>query len=61
MTMPISYSSSVPGPSGETGSADGQDPSAGMDMSQACQQAADMATSHAESEGRKVAMGVRSE
>jgi hypothetical protein len=60
--MPINYASggAMPGPSGETASADGQDPSAGMDMSVACSQAADSALAHAASEGAKVAMSVQS-
>jgi hypothetical protein len=59
--MPITYASggAMPGPSGETLSADGQSPDAPMDMSVACQQAADSATAHSVAEAGKVAMGVR--
>lgn len=59
--MPITYASggAMPGPSGETPSADGQTAEAPMDMSVACQQAADSATAHSVAEAGKVAMGVR--
>lgn len=62
--MPITMSSTppasapMPGPSGETPTADGQDMAAPMDMGKACQAAADAATAHAAAEGSKVAMGM---
>jgi hypothetical protein len=53
--MPITMSGGkMPGPSGETSSADGQ--MAGADMSAACQQAADASMAHCEAEAGKVAM-----
>jgi len=57
--MPISYTGKVPGPSGNTPAADGRAPEAPADMSAACEQAAGAALAHAESEGRKIAMGVQ--
>ncbi len=47
VTMPITYATgAMPGPSGETSTADGQAANAPMDMSVACQHAADAAMAH---------------
>lgn len=47
-----------PGPMRETSAGDGQAPQSPADMSAACEESVTAATSHRESEGRKVAMGL---
>lgn len=54
--MPIDYAGSMPGPSGESGMADGQTAAAGTDMSEACQMAADACMAHRTAEAGKLSM-----
>lgn len=54
--MAMSMSGDMPGPKGETQTADGQDMGAPMDMAGCCEQAASAAHAHSQQEAGKVGM-----